>query len=178
MHNWYVLQVMSSHENKVKRSLVEMCSKQNLESVVEEILVPVEKISEMKKGKLSVRETNIWPGYIFIKMSMNDDLWHQIKDTTGVIGFLGGEKPNRLSDTEVTSILDELRSKKDEVVPKFNLKPGEMVKINDGPFVNFSGKVLEVFQEKGSLSVMVSIFGRDTKVDDLEFSKVDPVSNE
>ncbi len=178
MTKWYVLQVMSGHEQKVKRSLGEMCRKQSLDSAVEEIMVPVEKISEMKKGELKVRENNIYPGYIFVNMTMSDDLWHKFKEVQGVISFLGGDKPSRLSDDEVTSILDDQRNKKEKVSPKFNLKPGEQVKINDGPFENFSGKIVEVSQEKGSLSVMVSIFGRETKVDDLDFSKVDAISNE
>jgi transcription termination/antitermination protein NusG len=106
-------------------------------------------------------------------MRLTDESWQYIKDTNGVIGFLGGGKPNPLTEHEVKEILEELKDKKKEVVQKHNIEIGDRVKIIDGVFVNFTGAVIEVFHDKGRLSVMVSIFGRETRVDDLEFWQVE-----
>ncbi|MFN0065152.1 MAG: transcription termination/antitermination NusG family protein, partial [Chlamydiales bacterium] len=114
-----------------------------------------------------------WPGYVLIKMTMTDEAWQYVKGTSGVIDFLGGEKPTALSDQEVHEILSDLESKQGEVTQKHKFNVGDRVKINEGVFVNFIGTVVEVFHEKGRLSAMVSIFGRDTRVDDLEFWQVE-----
>jgi transcriptional antiterminator NusG len=133
---------------------------------------------EVKKGEQKISEKRIWPGYVLIKMTLSDDSWQFVKNTPGVIDFLGGEKPTSLTDQEVNSILKELEEKKTGVTQKHKIEAGDRVKINDGVFVNFIGTVLEVFQDKGRLSVMVSIFGRDTRVDDLEFWQVEEVGPE
>ena len=111
-------------------------------------------------------------------MVLNDDIWSLIKNTNGVIDFLGGEKPLALTDKEVEEILQELEERKKGVVQKHKIEVGDKVKITDGVFVNFVGTVLEVNHEKGRLSVMVTIFGRDTRVDDLEFWQVEEVTSE
>ena len=177
MH-WYVIQVLSGSEKKVKKNIEENLSAALMEEVIEEILVPVENVAEIKKGERTVREKSLWPGYIFAKMILSDESWHYIKDANGVIDFLGGGKPNPLTDAEVDEILNDLRNKKDEVVHKHELNLGDPVKIVDGVFVNFSGTVTDIVHDKGRLSVLVSIFGRDTRVDDLEFWQVEKVSND
>src|SRR3989344_2791201 len=169
MHKWYVVQVMSSHEKKVKKAIEEFLSKKGLAEDIVEILVPTENISEVKRGQQKISEKRMWPGYLLVRMHLTDDTWAYIKDTPGVIDFLGGEKPTSLTEKEVNDIMQELQDREKGVVQKHKVDVGDRVKITDGVFVNFVGVVTEVNHEKGRLSVMVSIFGRDTRVDDLEF---------
>lgn len=173
MNKWYVIQAMSGHEKKVKKAIEEHREAQGMLDLVEEVIVPTENVVEVKKGQQKISEKRLWPGYILVKMNLSDDSWQYIKNTNGVIGFLGGGKPNALTDREVDEILKELREKKEEVVHKHNIEIGDKVKIIDGVFVNFTGGVIEVYHDKGRLSVMVSIFGRETRVDDLEFWQVE-----
>ncbi len=178
MHKWYVVQVISGLEKKVKKSLEENRDSKGMSELVEEVLVPTENVAEVKKGQQKVSEKKMWPGYILVHMTLTDDSWMFIKDTNGVLGFLGGEKPSSLPQAEVDAILAELEEKKEGIVQKHNIGAGDKVKITDGVFVNFIGTVIEVFHDKGRLSVMVSIFGRETRVDDLEFWQVEQVSTE
>ncbi len=178
MYKWYVLQVISGKENKIKKSLEEFIEAKSMVNLIEEIVIPSEKVSEVKKGEQKVSDKKIWPGYILIKMELTDDSWAYVKNTTGVIDFLGGKEPEALNEKEVTAILSDIAEKQKHVVQKHNIEIGDKVKIVDGVFVNFIGSVIEVFHDKGRLSVMVSIFGRDTRVDDLEFWQVEQVSNE
>ncbi|MES2345335.1 MAG: transcription termination/antitermination protein NusG [Chlamydiota bacterium] len=173
MHKWYVVQVISGQEKKVKKALEENRESQGMNEWLEEILVPTENVAEVKKGEQKVSEKKLWPGYILVKLNLNDDSWMYVKNTNGVLDFLGGAKPTPLLQREVDEILSELEEKKKGVVQKHNIAPGDKVKITDGVFVNFIGTVTEVFYEKGRLSVMVSIFGRETRVDDLEFWQVE-----
>jgi transcriptional antiterminator NusG len=175
MHNWYVVQVISSQEKKVKKALEENRESNGMTELIDEVLVPTENVAEVKRGQQRVSEKKLWPGYILLKMNLTDDSWMYVKNTSGVLDFLGGEKPAPLSQKEVEEILRELEEKKIGVVQKHNIVPGDKVKITDGVFVNFIGTVNEVFQDKGRLSVMVSIFGRETRVDDLEFWQVEAV---
>jgi transcriptional antiterminator NusG len=146
--------------------------------LVSEILVPTENVAEVKRGQQRVSEKRMWPGYILVKMELTDDAWMYVKNTNGVIDFLGGEKPLPLPQDEIDPILSDIEAKKQGVVHKHNIQSGDKVKINDGVFVNFIGTVQEVFHEKGRLSVLVSIFGRETRVDDLEFWQVELVPQE
>lgn len=175
MHKWYVVQVVSGQEKRVKKALEEHRDSKGMAEFIEEILVPTENVAEVKQGQQRISEKKLWPGYILVKMNLTDDSWMYVKDTNGVLEFLGGEKPTPLSQHEVDEILKELEEKKKGVVQKHNIVPGDKVKITDGVFVNFIGSVIEVFHDKGRLSVMVSIFGRDTRVDDLEFWQVEQV---
>lgn len=175
MHKWYVVQVVSGQEKKVKKALEDHKESKGMAEFIEEILVPTENVAEVKRGQQRVSEKRLWPGYIMVKMQLTDDAWMYVKDTNGVLGFLGGEKPTPLLDREVQEILAELEDKKGGVVQKHKIAPGDKVKITDGVFVNFIGNVIEVFHDKGRLSVMVSIFGRETRVDDLEFWQVEQV---
>ena len=178
MHKWYVVQVISSQEKRVKKALEENRDAKGMAELVDEILVPTENVAEVKRGEQKVSEKRLWPGYILVKMNLTDDSWMYVKNTNGVIDFLGGEKPLPLPQAEIDSILAELEEKKKGIVQKHNIVPGDKVKITDGVFVNFIGTVQEVFHDKGRLSVMVSIFGRETRVDDLEFWQVEQVPQE
>jgi transcriptional antiterminator NusG len=178
MHKWYVIQVVSSQEKKVKKALEEHRESKGMAELISDILVPIENVAEVKRGQQRVSEKRLWPGYILVKMNLTDDSWMYVKNTNGVIEFLGGEKPTPLAQHEVDEILKELEEKKKGVVQKHNIAAGDKVKITDGVFVNFIGTVIEVFHEKGRLSVMVSIFGRETRVDDLEFWQVEQVAAE
>jgi len=178
MHKWYVIQVMSTHEKKVKRSLEENLQARGLADYVQEVLLPVENVSEVKNGQRRIVEKRLWPGYLLVKMVFNDDTWAYIKETTGVIDFLGGENPEPLSEEEVQTILKDLEAKKQKVTQKYQFEIGNKVKITDGVFINFIGVISEVFPEKGRLSALVSIFGRETRVDDLELWQVEEVTEE
>jgi len=178
MHKWYVIQAISGQENKVKRILEENREAKGMTELIEEVLVPSENVAEVKRGEQQVMEKRLWPGYILVKMTLTDDSWMYIKNSNGVLGFLGGDPPTALTEKEVEEILNELEKKKGGVVQKHKINVGDHVKITDGVFVNFIGNVIEVFYEKGRLSVMVSIFGRETRVDDLEFWQVELVPAE
>ncbi len=175
MHKWYVVQVFSGQERKVKKALEDKSSRQGSVDFIEQVLVPSENVSEVKNGKQKIVEKRMWPGYILIKMALSDDSWHYVKNIPNVIEFLGGEKPTTLSDHEVESILRDLESKKETVIQKHKINVGDKVKIIEGVFVNFIGTVTDVFHDKGRLSVLVTIFGRETRVDDLEFTQVEEI---
>lgn len=178
MHKWYVVQVFSTQEKKVKKTLEEQLEHKGVGDLIEKIVLPIENVSEVKKGQQRIVEKRLWPGYLLIKMTLTDESWSYVKNTTGVIDFLGGKNPTSLTEAEVQEILRDLEDKKQKVTRKHKFDVGDSVKIVDGVFVNFVGTVTEVFHEKGRLSVLVSIFGRDTRVDDLEFMQVEEVSEE
>jgi len=173
MHKWYVVQVISGQEKKAKRSIEDYRDVKGMTDLIDQVLIPTENVSEVKKGQQKVSEKRIWPGYLLVKMVLNEESWAYIKDAMCVLDFLGGETPTALSDHEVNEILRDLEEKKKGVVQKHKFEIGDKVKITDGVFVNFIGTVTEVFHDKGRLSVLVSIFGRDTRVDDLEFWQVE-----
>jgi transcription termination/antitermination protein NusG len=176
MHKWYVVQVMSSQERKVKKSLEEFRHAKGFDDDISEILIPTENVSEVKRGQQKISEKRMWPGYLLVKMNLTEEAWAYVKDTDGVIDLLGGENPTPLTEKEVADIMKELEDRKKGIVQKHKVDIGDKVKITDGVFVNFIGTVTEVNHEKGRLSVMVSIFGRDTRVDDLEFWQVEATS--
>ena len=176
--NWFVVQVLSGHEKKVKRALDENRENHGMSERVHEVVVPIENVIEVKQGEQKVKEKVLWPGYVLVSMELDDDCWHFVKNTNGVIDFLGGGKPSPLKTYEVEEILNDLRARKNEVVHKHDISVGDTVKIVDGVFVNFTGTVTEMFQEKGRVSVLVSIFGRDTRVDDLEFWQIEKVATD
>lgn len=178
MHKWYIVQVFTSQEKKVKKAIDEYKEPAGVSELIEDVLVPSENVMEVKKGQQKISERRIWPGYVLIKMTLTDESWQYVKSTNGVIDFLGGEKPTPLPQSEVDNIMSDIEMKKGGVTQKHKFQIGEKVKITDGVFVNFIGTISEVFHEKGRLSVMVSIFGRDTRVDDLEFWQVEEVSSD
>lgn len=178
MNKWYVVQVMSAHEKKVKKTIEDNRSMSGVLDLIVDVVLPVENVSEVKQGQTRVVEKRIWPGYLLVKMELTEDTWHYIKGTNGVIDFLGGGTPTALSDREVEEILRDLADKQDKITQRHKFEVGDRVKIIEGVFVNFIGTVTEVQHDKGRLSVMVSIFGRDTRVDDLEFNQVEEISEE
>jgi transcription termination/antitermination protein NusG len=178
MHKWYVVQVISSQEKRVKKALEENREAKGMTGLILDVLVPTENVSEVKRGEQRVSEKRLWPGYILVNLELTDDSWMFVKNTNGVINFVGGAKPTPLPQHEIDAILTDLEQKQQAVVHKHNIQIGDKVKINDGVFVNFIGTVQEVFHEKGRLSVLVSIFGRETRVDDLEFWQVELVPQE
>lgn len=176
MHKWYVVQVLSGQEKKVKKNLEEQLARSNLGDLIEKVVLPVENVSEVKNGQQRIVEKRLWPGYLLLKMTLNDETWMFIKDIAGIVGFMGGTTPTALSEAEVKDLLRDLETKEHHVTQKHKFEVGGHVKIVEGVFVNFSGVVTEVFHEKGRLSVLLSIFGRETRVDDLEFSQVEEVT--
>lgn len=178
MLKWYVVQVMSSQEKKVKKALEEFLQARGMHEFIKEILIPTENVSEVKRGQQRISEKRMWPGYLLVQMEFNEESWAYVKDTPGVIDFLGGENPTPLTEKEVNDILKEVEDRQKSVVQKHKVEVGDRVKITDGVFVNFIGTVTEVNHEKGRLSVLVSIFGRDTRVDDLEFWQVEQATAE
>ena len=178
MHKWYVVQVFSTHEKKVKKALEDHLKLKGMTDLIEQVLLPTENVSEVKKGQQHVVEKRLWPGYLLLKMTLTDESWQYVKNTNSVIDFLGGEKPTSLTDAEVEDMLRDLADKKEKVTQKHKFTIGDRVKITDGVFVNFTGTVTEVFHDKGRLSVLVTIFGRETRVDDLEFMQVEEITEE
>lgn len=170
---WYVLHVYSGFENKVSEAIREKAEKQGLENCVEEILVPMEEVVEVKRGQRVNSERKFFPGYVLAKLDMNDNLWHMIKDTPKVTGFLGaGNKPVPISEKEAQRILQQVQEGVDRPRPSVVYDVGEEVRVTDGPFASFNGLVEEVDEEKSKLKVSVSIFGRATPVE-LEFAQVE-----
>ncbi len=178
MHKWYVLQVYSAQEKKVKQALEEHKDLKGMSELLDKVLLPIENVSEVKGGQQKIVEKRLWPGYLLVRMNLTDESWHYVKATPGVIEFLGGETPTALTEREVEEILHDLENKKQKVIQKHKFEVGDRVKIVDGVFVNFIGTVQEVFHDKGRLSVLVSIFGRETRVDDLEFAQVEEITDE
>lgn len=172
---WYVLHVYSGFENKVSEAIREKAEKQGLDHCVEEILVPMEEVVELKRGQRVNTERKFFPGYVLAKLDMNDNLWHMIKDTPKVSGFLGGgNKPVPISEKEAQRIVQQVQEGVDRPRPSITYDIGEEVRVIDGPFASFNGLVEDVDEEKSKLKVSVSIFGRATPVE-LDYNQVEKV---
>ena len=172
---WYIVHVYSGFENKVKASLKERIALSSDPEKFGEIVVPTEEIVELVKGKRKTSSRKFYPGYILVRMELNDETWHIVNDTAKVTGFLGGrERPTPLSDEEAERILNRMEAGKLKPQPKYLFEPGDEIRVIDGPFANFNGVVEEVNPEKGKIRVLVSIFGRSTPVE-LEFVQVTKV---
>ncbi len=171
---WYILHVYSGFENKVAESIKEKAAKQGLGEYIEDILVPKEEVVEVKRGQRVNAERKFYPGYVLAKLEMNDTVWHLIKDTPKVSGFLGagGNKPVPITEAEAQRVLTQVQEGVDRPRPSIIYDIGEEVKVTDGPFASFNGIVEEVDEEKSKLKVSVSIFGRSTPVE-LEYSQVE-----
>ena len=171
---WYVVQAYSGFENSVRKSLLERIERSGMKDCFDEVLVPTEEIVEMKQGQKKRTERKFFPGYVLVKMDMNDDSWHLVKDVPKVLGFIGGtsDRPAPITDAEANSILQRVQESADKPKPKVLFEPGEMVRVTDGPFNDFNGVVEEVNYEKSRLRVAVLIFGRSTPVD-LQFTQVE-----
>ena len=172
---WYVLHVYSGFENKVAEAILEKARKKGLEEKVEEIMVPTEEVVEVKRGQRVNAERKYFPGYVLAKLQLEDDVWHLIKDTPKVTGFLGaGNKPSPISEKEAAGLMKQIQEGIERPRPSVVYDIGEEVKVVDGPFASFNGMVEEVDEEKGKLKVSVSIFGRATPVE-LEYSQVEKI---
>ncbi len=171
---WYVVHAYSGYEQHVKRALEERIKLQAQEDNFGEILVPTEEVVEMRDGQKRRSDRKFFPGYVLVHMELNDETWHLVKDTPRVMGFIGGTsaKPAPITDKEAEAILNRVQEGAERPRPKVLFEPGEVVRINDGPFNDFNGVVEEVDYDKNRLRVEVSIFGRSTPVD-LEFSQVE-----
>ncbi|MBI4756069.1 MAG: transcription termination/antitermination protein NusG [Betaproteobacteria bacterium] len=171
---WYVVHAYSGFEKSVQRALVERIARSGLQDQFGQILVPVEEVVEMKGGQKSISERKFFPGYVLVEMEMTDDSWHLVKSTPKVTGFVGGTatKPTPISEAEVKKILQQVQEGVEKPRPKVLFEAGEMVRVKEGPFTDFTGLVEDVNYEKSRLRVSVTIFGRSTPVD-LEFGQVE-----
>ena len=171
---WYVIHAYSGYENKVRDALLERIERFKMKESFGEVMVPAEEVLELRAGQERKTQRKFFPGYVLINMELNDTTWHLVKDTPRVMGFIGGtkEKPSPISKEEAEGIMQQLEQGQTVVKPKITFEPGEMVRVIDGPFNDFSGAVEEVNYEKSKVRVAVLIFGRSTPVD-LEFSQIE-----
>ena len=169
---WYVVHVYSGHEQKVKKALEEKIETSRYPEKFGEILIPTENVVELVNGKKKESSRKFYPGYILVRMHLDNETWHMITSTPKVTGFLGGKnKPAPISDKEAQAIIEKMQIGKDKPQPKFYFEPGDDVKVIDGPFSNFNGTVENVSPDKEKVKVLVSIFGRPTPVE-LKFIQV------
>ena len=172
---WYVIHVYSGFEKKVATAIREQAEQKGLAERFEEILVPTEEVVEVKRGAKVNSERKFFPGYVLIKMDLDDETWHLVKNTAKVTGFLGGRgRPSPISDAEAARIMRQVQEGIERPKPSITFEVGEQVRVSDGPFTSFNGVVEEVDEEKSRIKVAVSIFGRATPVD-LEYSQVEKV---
>ena len=170
---WYIIHAYSGFERKVRESLESRIQAFGLQNRIGRIMIPTEPVTELRNGKKYTIERVFLPGYVLVEMELDNDLWHVIKNTPRVTGFLGtGDTPVALTEAEVSTILFRSETSKDKPSSKIKFEKGEQVRINEGPFANFNGTVDDVNEDRQTLKVMVSIFGRSTPVE-IEFAKVD-----
>ena len=172
-HRWYIVHAYSNFEKKVAESIEEQARQKNLEHLFEAVLVPTEKVVEVRRGRKVDAERKFFPGYLLVKVDLTDQAYHLIKNTPKVSGFLGSDnKPQPISDAEADRILNQVQEGVDRPKPSVSYDIGEQVRVSDGPFASFNGIVQEVDEERARLKVEVSIFGRATPVD-LEYGQVE-----
>jgi len=176
---WFVIHTLSGQEGKVKESIEKRIKAEEMGEYIKEVLVPMEKVVEVRNNKKTVSTRKLWPGYVFVDMALLDENgriieqpWYFIKETQGVIGFVGGEPPTPTPASEVEQIKAQISESEDTERPKISFDVGETVKINNGPFLNFAGVIEAVEPERGRLKVSVDIFGRKTAVE-LEYWQVE-----
>ena len=170
--NWYIIHTYSGFEQKVADSLRGRAQAFGFSEKIGQILIPTEEVVELRAGKKVTSTRLLYPGYVLVQMEMNDQLWHEVKNTPRVTGFVGGgNSPVPLTAEEVNSILYRQATSAERPRPKMTFERGEVVRIVDGPFANFSGKIDEINPERNTLRVMVTIFGRSTPVE-LDFLQV------
>ncbi len=171
--NWYIVQAYSGFENKVADTIKDIMSKNSLENNLGEILVPTQKVVEVKKGKRTQKQKKYFPGYVLVKLDLDKNIYHKIKNIQKVSGFLGPEgKPVPVSEKEIKKIMGQIDETEENPSAGITFEVGEKVKVCDGPFASFTGLIEEIDEEKLRLKVSVSIFGRPTPVD-LEFNQVE-----
>lgn len=172
---WYVIHTQTGHEEKIKLNIEKRAKEISLERLISQILIPTEKVSEVRSGKKKISFRKFFPGYVLIEMELSDKLWYLIKTTPGVTGFIGPRaRPQALKEQEIKNILRQTEEKREKPTPKVIFEKGEGVRVIEGPFVNFNGIIEEINPNKGKLKVTVSIFGRATPVE-LEYWQVEKI---
>jgi transcription termination/antitermination protein NusG len=170
---WYIVHTYSGFEQRVKDTLKQRAEAMGMGDAIDEILIPTEEVVEVREGKRTRSTRKFFPGYVLVKMAMSDEAWHVVRNTPKVTGFVGtGNKPVPLSEAEVARIVNQISVAAEKPKPKFEFRIGETVRIVDGPFSNFTGEVEEINEDRSTLKVMVTIFGRATPVE-LEFLQVE-----
>ncbi|ASX26768.1 transcription termination/antitermination protein NusG [Candidatus Williamhamiltonella defendens] len=169
---WYVVQAFSGFESRVKQSLHEHIKLHSMEDYFGDVMVPTEEVVEVRSGQSRKSERKFFPGYVLVQMIMNDASWHLVRSVPRVMGFIGGIVPTPITDKEADAIINRLQQTTDKPRPKTLFEPGELVRVNEGPFAEFNGTVEEVDYERSRLKVSVSIFGRATPVE-LDFSQIE-----
>ncbi len=172
LDDWYVLQTLSGSEMKIRDSIEKRLAQAELDEVIHNVLVPLERVTEVKLGRKMTINRKFYPGYIFVQTELydanraiNDRVWSFLNETDGIIGFVGGDHPAPLSQNEVQDILDQLERGKEDSRPRIAFEVGEVVKIRDGAFENLEGKIESIDSDRGRLNLSVSIFGRSTQME-------------
>ena len=176
---WYALHVLSGQEKKVKESLERRAKTDEMGDLIREVVIPTERVSEVKRGKKIESERKLHPGYVYINMYLRDEekklverTWYFVRETNGVIGFADGDNPQPIRASEVDTMLGQMREREEKVLPKIAFNIGDKVKVGDGPFQNQEGLIEGVDMERGKLKVSVNMFGRSTSLE-LEYWQVD-----
>ena len=178
---WYALHVLSGQEKKVKESLERRAKTEEMGDLIREVVIPTERVSEVKRGKKIESERKLHPGYVYINMFLRDEekklverTWYFVRETNGVIGFADGDNPQPIRPSEVETMLGQMREREEKVLPKVAFSIGDKVKVGDGPFQNQEGLIEGVDMERGKLKVSVNMFGRSTSLE-LEYWQVEKI---
>ena len=171
---WYTLHVYSSMEKSVQKAIIERIERSDLKDQFGEVLLPIEKVEEIRNGTKHETERRMYPGYVFVEMVMTEESWHLMNNTPRVIEFLGNNHPVPLADHEIAEIKARMSQDNEKARPKVVFEAGETVRIKEGPFTDFNGRVEEVMYDKNRLRCFVSIFGRETSVE-LAFNEVEKI---
>jgi transcriptional antiterminator NusG len=173
--HWYAVHTYSGHEKKVKTNIERRAETMGLKNKVFEILVPTEKESRVRQGKKSEIDRKVFPGYVFVEMVLDDNTWYLVKSTTGVIGFVGDAKPTPVKNSEIQAIQTALAESEKAPLTRPKWQVGQPVRVNSGPFADFTGSIQDINAPKDKVKVLISIFGRDTPVE-LEFGQIESIT--